>query len=253
MALDIYKLTREWFDWSFENPETVHPNHCALYFFMLEHCNRLGWKEKFGLPTGMAKEAIGIKSYKTYINTLNDLVEWGFVKMLEKSKNQFSSNIVALVNNTKARTKALDKAMLKHIPKHRQSSTQSDSQSSDSIIIHSTDIHSTNIPTGTPETETDDNGESGNDDMRKFEVFKKWIDDNAPTVNKMASPFTFEEYLKIRDEIPDKDQLKDLLQKMHNWVPLLKKNKSAYLTTKNWNKNPINQISPKRRNSVVVC
>jgi len=103
-----YDLSRKWFDWSFENPERINPNHTALYFFIIEHCNRLGWKEKFGLPTTMAKEAIGIRSYNTYINTLNDLVEFGFINLIEKSKNQYSSNIVALSNFDKAPDKALD-------------------------------------------------------------------------------------------------------------------------------------------------
>ena len=120
-TLNSYQLSRMWFDWSFENPERINPNHSALYFFCIEHCNRLGWKDKFGLPTTMAKEAIGIKNYRTYIKTLNELVDFGFLIMIEKSKNQYSANIVALVQNTKALTKALDKALLKHGTKQGQS------------------------------------------------------------------------------------------------------------------------------------
>ena len=120
-----YELSRAWFDFSFENPEKIKPSHGILYFFIIEHCNRLGWKEKFGLPTTMAKEAIGIRSYNTYINTLNDLVDWGFVKMVEKSKNQYSSNIVALSKFNKALDKALDKALIKHGTKQHESTRQS--------------------------------------------------------------------------------------------------------------------------------
>ena len=123
--MDIFKLSRQWFDWSFENPELIKPNHTALYFFIIEQCNRLGWKEKFGLPTTMAKEAIGIKSYNTYIDTLNDLVSWGFITMIEKSKNQYSSNIVALSNFDIAHNKALDKALIKHASKQSESTGES--------------------------------------------------------------------------------------------------------------------------------
>jgi len=126
--MNSYDLSRKWFDWSFENPEQINPNHTALYFFIIEHCNRLGWKEKFGLPTTMAKEAIGIRSYNTYINTLNDLVEFGFINLIEKSKNQYSSNIVALSNFNKAPDKALDKAMIKHTTKQRESNSSIDKQ-----------------------------------------------------------------------------------------------------------------------------
>jgi hypothetical protein len=119
--MNSYDLSRKWFDWTFENPERINPNHTALYFFIIEHCNRLGWKQKFGLPTTMAKEAIGIRSYNTYINTLNDLVEFGFIELIEKSKNQYSSNIIALSNFDKAHDKALDKALIKHGTKQLQS------------------------------------------------------------------------------------------------------------------------------------
>lgn len=120
-----YELSRKWFDWSFENPEKISPNHSALYFFAIEHCNRLGWREKFGFPTEMTKDAIGIKSYTTYIKTLNDLVNWGFIKMIERSKNQYSSNIIALTNFDKALDKALDKAVSKHVLKQVESTCES--------------------------------------------------------------------------------------------------------------------------------
>jgi hypothetical protein len=120
-----YELSRYWFDWCFENPEKISPNHTALYFFCIEHCNRMGWKEKFGLPTSMAKEAIGIRSYNTYINTLNDLVSFGFIILIEKSKNQYSSNIIALSKNNKALNKALDKAGVNHTTKQVKSTQQS--------------------------------------------------------------------------------------------------------------------------------
>ena len=123
-----YELSRNWFDWCFENPEKINPNHTALYFFCCEHKNRLGGKEKFGLPTTMAKEAIGIKSYNTYIKTLNDLVDFGFIIMIEKSKNQYSSNIIALSNFNKALDKALDKALIKHTTKQRESIDSIDKQ-----------------------------------------------------------------------------------------------------------------------------
>jgi len=140
-----YELSRNWFDWCFENPEKIKPNHTALYFFAVEHCNRLGWKKKYGMPTTMAMEAIGIKSYNTYINTLNDLVEWGFIVMIQRSKNQYSANIVALSNFDKALDKALDEALIKHASKQSEST----GQSIDSIDKQQTSkpIKQVNVPT----------------------------------------------------------------------------------------------------------
>lgn len=120
-----YELSRNFFDWCFENSEKINPNHTALYFFILEHCNRLGWKTVFGLPSGVAMEAIGIRSHNTYIKTLNDLISFGFVKMVEKSKNQYTANIVALSKINKAHDKALDEALIKHYTKQSESTIQS--------------------------------------------------------------------------------------------------------------------------------
>lgn len=131
-----YELSRQWFDWCFENPEKISTNHSALYFFCIEHCNRLGWKDKFGLPTTMAKEAIGIRSYNTYIKTLNDLISWGFIKLIEKSSNQYSANIIALSKNNKALDKALDKALIKHGTKHISKQRESISSINKQLTIN---------------------------------------------------------------------------------------------------------------------
>jgi len=123
--MNSYELSRNFTDFSFENPSKVKPNHYALYFFSIEHCNRLGWKKEFGLPTTMTMEAIGIKSYNTYSNTFNELVEFGFFELIERSKNQYSANIIALSNFNKALDKALDKAFVKHDTKHCSITRQS--------------------------------------------------------------------------------------------------------------------------------
>src|SRR5690606_18926228 len=137
--MDIYSLSRAFWDFSFENPDKVRPNHIALYFFSVEHCNRLGWKQKFGLPTSMAMEAIGVKSYNTYIAAFKDLVDWGFFELVQKSKNQYSSNVIALLKNGKALDKSLDKALIKHTSKQSESTEQS----IDSINIQYTSLQST--------------------------------------------------------------------------------------------------------------
>jgi hypothetical protein len=126
--MNSYELSRAFIDYAFENPDKINPNHYAIYFFAIEHCNRLGWKRKFGLPSQMVMEAIGVKNWRTYIKCFNDLVEFGFIEVIEKSKNQYSSNIIAIVKNTKATTKALDKALQKHSTKQGKSIVSIDKQ-----------------------------------------------------------------------------------------------------------------------------
>jgi hypothetical protein len=130
--MNVFALSRRWFDFCFKNPELIRPSHTAIYFFAIEHCNRMGWKRKYGFPTTMVMEAVGIKSYTTYKQTLDELVEWGFIEMVERTKNQFSSNIIALSffdeAYVKATDEALDKALSKHASKQRQSIVSIDIQ-----------------------------------------------------------------------------------------------------------------------------
>ena len=117
-----YELSRKWFDFCFENPELISPNHSAIYFFAIELCNRLGWKTKFGFPSQMAMDAIGIKKHRTYIQYFRDLVKWGFFTLIQESKNQYSSNIISLsrASALPKMDKALDKAIAIHGSKQLQ-------------------------------------------------------------------------------------------------------------------------------------
>jgi len=136
-----YELSRAWFDWSFDNPEKISPNHTAIYFFAIEHNNRLGWRKKFGFPSQMTMDAIGIKRHQTYIKYFNDLVEWGFIELVQKSTNQYSANIISLASAMPKSDKALDKAFINHASKQ----TRSNSQSNGSIDKQSNNITNNNI------------------------------------------------------------------------------------------------------------
>ena len=119
--MDGYTLSRNYFDWSFENPSKNNPTMTALYFFIIEIANRMGWKKEFSITPRECMEAIGINSYNTYKKNFDSLIENGFIQITKKSTNQYQANIIALSKNDKALDKALDfalskndKAMLKH-------------------------------------------------------------------------------------------------------------------------------------------
>lgn len=100
-----YDLSRAWFDYAFDNPGKVKPAHTALFFYIVDLWNRLGKKDSFGLPTSVTMEATGVGNYKTYIRALTDIVAFGFINIESRSKNQHTSNVIALVKNTKASPK----------------------------------------------------------------------------------------------------------------------------------------------------
>lgn len=200
-----YDLSRAWFDFSFNNPELINPSHAALYFFAIEHCNRLGWKKKFGLPTTMAMEAIGIKSYKTYKKVLTELVQWGFIVMVEESRNQYSSNVVSLEKNTKAPTKALTKAMLKHVSKQVQSTDQSNASIDKPLTIEPlTNNHRTVF---TPPTKED-----------VITVMQEKLDD----FTAMAQAEMFVSYYQANGWMVGKNKMKDWKAAVVGWISRMK-------------------------------
>lgn len=210
--MNSYDLSRSFINFAFENPDKIKPNHYAIYFFAIEHCNRLGWKSKFGLPTTMAMEAIGIKSYNTYINALNELVEWGFIELIEKSKNQYSSNIIALSNFDKAHNKALDKALIKHTTKHCRSTQQS----IDSINKQETSKQETNkhIP--------------------EFEEFKQYAISKKDDVDLIALNFKYESWKENGWKNGNGKKIKNWKSTLLNTLPYLKEKSCAKKESNNF-------------------
>lgn len=117
-----YQLSRVFVDWAIDNPSKVKPEHYAIYFYAIERCNRLTWKKEFGLPAFDVMEVTGIKSYNSYKKYFEDLVEFGFFEVIQRSKNQHTACIIALsffdkadAKQTQSTCEAHDKATQKQV------------------------------------------------------------------------------------------------------------------------------------------
>ena len=95
--VNIFEIHKQWWEFSLSNPDKVRPIHTAIYFRAIEQCNVLGWQKKFGLPTYMTMQYIGISSHKSYFKAFNELIEWKFIKLIKKSVNHHNANIVSIV------------------------------------------------------------------------------------------------------------------------------------------------------------
>jgi hypothetical protein len=117
--MNSYILTRRWFDFAFITKE-AKSNHTALFCWIIELNNRLGWKPEFGLPTQDTVEGLSIGNKNTYLKTLRDLAEWKFIDIVQESKNQYQSCIIRIcyVKNDTAQGTALDTALIKHDIQH---------------------------------------------------------------------------------------------------------------------------------------
>lgn len=114
-----YELTNNWFSFIAEKTKPVDTKHTAMYLYIVELFNKMGWAETIGLPTDFTMQMLNMGSYKTYSATLKDLVDFGFINIIQQAKNQFISTKIALVKN--------DKAKPKHLPKQVESNDQSTS------------------------------------------------------------------------------------------------------------------------------
>lgn len=83
----------------------------------------------------------------------------------------------------------------------------------------------------------------------KFKSFENWVAMNAPQVGKLKSPFTIEQFSKLKEKY-DSEDIMAVLTAMENKKTLLKEYNSAYLTCDNWLKIRIGNGNGKIRNKI---
>jgi len=225
-----YDLSRLWFNFAFDNPEKISPNHAAIYFFAIEHRNRLGGKEKFGFPTMMACDAIGIKKASTYIKYLNDLVDWGFIIMIEKSTNQYSANIICLTNALPKKGQARDKATMNH--RDKQGDKQTVSKGISKVPIDKSLNHLTTNSLNHSITKT--NGGFTPPDLNEAkDYFYLRVHQDNPLIEKRECDLEAEKFMDH--------------YKSNGWMVGRSKMKDWKATTRNWIRN-IKQFAPAQEN-----
>lgn len=106
-----YSLSKDFFEFSFENNDIVRPTHIAVYFWLIDLNNRLNWVDKFNVPSYYAMQSCCISSYNTYKKVLDDLESWGFVEVVKKSKNGSSPLVIRMSKNDKVNEKSLSKSI----------------------------------------------------------------------------------------------------------------------------------------------
>jgi len=98
--LNAFELSKNWFDWAAKQEAGLaSAYHTTAYFYLIDQNNRMRWKEVFGVSTKLAMRAIGITTTKKFWDIINELVEWNFILLIQKSKNQHQYNRFSLVKN----------------------------------------------------------------------------------------------------------------------------------------------------------
>ena len=120
--MNLYELMKAWFEFAAEN-DKFRSSHTALFFFCVDLNNRLAWIEVFGLPTYETATYLGM-SPNTFRKVFDDLINENIIKLVKKSKNQFTANQISmgeayqnLLKLSKSKYKAFVKAQLKQASK----------------------------------------------------------------------------------------------------------------------------------------
>ena len=160
-------------------------------------------------------EVLGIKKHQTYIKYFNDLVDWGFIRIIKKSSNQFSSNIISLIHAMPKNGKALDKANINLMAKQAAKQIAGDG---------SIDIQYNNI-TNKQETISFDffwqaypRKEGKSKAKEKWDKLSKEVQEtilktlpdflNGKEVKFVPMPVTYFNNKRWDDELPVKDEMK---------------------------------------------
>ena len=234
MANNGYFYSRRWFDFVWENPSMATASHSALFWWLIEINNRLGWTKEFQITGRECMNGMCCKSYNTYKKCLDDLIVWGFVKLIKKSTNQYQCNIIALSNFDKAQYKALDKALMNHLTKQSESTVQS----TDSILKPQTTNHKQRNyahAQSLSEQMATHNFTGIEDKKETVAKFITFVEKELPDIMKMKEPLTVEQICRILTDHPDKAEITSIFRDMENKsAQIIKKNKSAYKTFKSW-------------------
>lgn len=100
MDINGYELTKFFYN-ELETNEVLQskckPTHVSLFMWIVELQNRIGWKlNTIGLPTHNSMTFSCIGNDTTYRNCIRDLVSWGLIIEVTKSKNQHQSRKVSI-------------------------------------------------------------------------------------------------------------------------------------------------------------
>ncbi len=211
-----YQLTRRWYNYKFGNPDKVRHIHSDMYFYIVDLWNRLGQKEKIGLPTSVTMEALGIGSYNTYKKALAELIEFGFIVEISEAKNQHQSRIIALSINDKATNRALDSAL--------SINDEATDEAPDKAVAEPTD----ETPDGIVEEKEPKTIEGGNTPH----PLRLFISDNFPLVGKLQTQLTDEDCETLTKKFP-RALIVDKLESMENRSDL-GKHTSVNITLSKW-------------------
>lgn len=103
-----YHLQNQFEAWKIHNQGKYKATHVALFTSLISLNNKLKWVENFGVPRDVTKMQSGISNGASYTKAFDDLEEFGLIKVIQKSKNQYTATVITLVTDLDVSYKEID-------------------------------------------------------------------------------------------------------------------------------------------------
>lgn len=244
-----YELQKNFFKVSENCEGKINLKHAGLYFYISHKANLLQWPDSFGLPTDLTMEVLSISTYRVYKKLLQELSEFGLIKIVSKSKNQHTATRISIPkiaesaeNTVLENADALDNASDMLCTKNtKQSTKQRVGLGYHNKTIKTIKHTNNNIYTDAPVSKV----------VEPKHPLIEFAKEQAPRVMKMKKPLTAIQAESLLKNY-ELEELKDILLSMENYQPLLTKSLDANLTIQNWlkrNKKQIGKTNGQNRNN----
>jgi hypothetical protein len=164
-----------------------------------------------------------VNNYQDYNKTRRDTKPADTQDSYAKPARQFRDNSETLKRDTKPAENHLIVTFPRDNCEHKQE-----------VLYTNTLTNSIDTNTHLCENEFSQTNEQEN-------KYNEWMRDNAPRVQQMSKPLTYQQFQEIKKIAPGPEILR-VLEEMHNFKPLLSRYISANLTLRKWLKQPKNGI-----------
>jgi hypothetical protein len=199
-----------------------------VYFRLLDHCNKLGWKSPFNLSVEKLMAQMGLHTKKPLDTARKRLRDAGLLDF-ENGNGRGCTTKYALAGVATTLERVPERGN-KNTPLLGTLSVQfRDSSGADSGLLHKSKIKSK-----TKEATASVSEQSASLTPAPIaEPWAAWLADNAPTVQRLKHPLTAEQYAKLVADFGE-PLMREVLASMENHAGLLKKYTSANLTARDW-------------------
>lgn len=108
--MNTYLISKAFFEKIYDIPEAKPPD-IALFFYIIDLANRLGWPKHVPLKTDVTLASIKVGNRKTLKRSLENLNNWRIIEIISWAKNQYDATNIVRIKCFDIKAKALSKAV----------------------------------------------------------------------------------------------------------------------------------------------